>query len=92
MNNLPYTNSHLDIIKIIAHQLLWQKWIQMLFRESPQPLVLYWIYKARYWNFPHTMKIPSSDDNLEYCFTKMMMQFNKLVQSLRSKCFVYMEL
>ena len=68
------------------------KWMHMLFRESPHPLVLYWTYKARDWNLPQNMKIPFSVDDVEYRFTQMTMDFNTLVQSLCSKCFVCMEL
>ena len=87
-----YTKTHLDTILVIAHQLLCQKWMQILFRESTQPLVLYWTYKARDWKLPQTMKILSSVDDAEYSFMQMTMEFNTLVQSRCSNCFVCMEL
>ena len=55
-----------------------EKRIQILFWEYTQPLVLYWLYKARYCNLPHTIKIPSLVDDGEYRFTLMMMDFNAL--------------
>ena len=63
-----HTKSHLHTIMIIAHQLMCQKWMRMLFREYPQPPVLYWTHKSQCWNLPHTIKIPSLVDDVEYLF------------------------